>query len=334
MDADSSPLFVADIPFTVQEHDFVALFQEQPEFVAGRLRVDKNANRVGFVDFETVQGAAMARERLQGHKFSDAHEGLNIHFSKPASLRPKRRNLPDGRAGVGGGAVVHGGVNVTAATNAHSPVPTYGSHAHAHPHHHVAHQPAVHPQMSLFPPPPEGALPPSAVYGYSPTPPAPYPQSPYYQNMPNMYAPQLPAEATSCLYVEGLPPDATEREVSHIFRPFAGYSSLRLLMKESKQVPNRHYHLCFVEFDNKFQATVALHALQGYRMDKNDTKGLHISYAKTDRRDRRQQQQLQLQQHQQQQQQQQTQPQQQQQQQQLPVAAMHGGRAMLTEGGP
>jgi len=32
---------------------------------------------------------------------------------------------------------------------------------------------------------------------------------------------------------------------------------------------------------------VAMHALQGYHMDKNDSKGLHISYAKTDRRDRR-----------------------------------------------
>ncbi len=43
-----------------------------------------------------------------------------------------------------------------------------------------------------------------------------------------------------------------------IFRPFAGYSSLRILTKESKQVPNRQYHLCFVEFDNKHHATVSM----------------------------------------------------------------------------
>lgn len=42
-----------------------------------------------------------------------------------------------------------------------------------------------------------------------------------------------------------------------------------------------------MEFDNKYQATVAMHALQGYRMDKNDTKGLTISYAKSDRKERR-----------------------------------------------
>lgn len=52
-------------------------------------------------------------------------------------------------------------------------------------------------------------------------------------------------------------------------------------------VPTRLYNLCFVEFDNKYQATIAMHALQGYRMDKNDSKGLTISYAKSDRKERR-----------------------------------------------
>jgi len=99
--------------------------------------------------------------------------------------------------------------------------------------------------------------------------------------------PPLPLDASATLYIEGLPPDATEREVSHIFRPFSGYSSLRILQKESKAVPSRLYNLCFVEFDNKYQATVAMHALQGYRMDKNDSKGLTISYAKSDRKERR-----------------------------------------------
>ena len=62
--------------------------------------------------------------------------------------------------------------------------------------------------------------------------------------------------------------------------------SLQLLLTVLS-VPSRVYNLCFVEFDNKYQATVAMHALQGYRMDKNDTKGLTISYAKSDRKERR-----------------------------------------------
>jgi hypothetical protein len=37
---------------------------------------------------------------------------------------------------------------------------------------------------------------------------------------------QLPPKVT--LYVEGVPTDATEREVYHLFRPFPGLISLRL----------------------------------------------------------------------------------------------------------
>jgi len=99
--------------------------------------------------------------------------------------------------------------------------------------------------------------------------------------------PTLSPDAVSTLYIEGLPLDATEREVSHIFRQMPGYLSLRILPKESKQHPNRTYNLCFVEFDHKYQATMAMHTLQGYKMDKNDTKGLSISYAKTSRKERR-----------------------------------------------
>jgi len=143
MEAESITLFVADIPFNIQESDFIALFQDHPEFITGRLRVDKNQNRVGFVDFESTTGAAMARERFQGHKFNDAHEGLNIHFSKPQNAKPKRRvDGAGGRPGVApgapGGAVAHGGYQ----------------------------QPMQHhPQMGLFPPAAETNMP-SAVYAY------------------------------------------------------------------------------------------------------------------------------------------------------------------------
>ncbi len=41
-----------------------------------------------------------------------------------------------------------------------------------------------------------------------------------------------------------------------------GFMSLRILPKESKQYPNRTYNLCFIEFESKYQATVAMNALQ------------------------------------------------------------------------
>ena len=40
---------------------------------------------------------------------------------------------------------------------------------------------------------------------------------------PNYMSAQLPRDASSTLYVEGLPSDATEREVAHIFRRFEGH---------------------------------------------------------------------------------------------------------------
>jgi len=250
MEPESATLFVAEVPYNLPESDFVALFRSCEGFIGGRLRSDKNDNRVGFVDFTSHVHAAQAREALQGHKFSDVDEGLNVHFSK-ATSRPKRVRDDE---------------------------------KFAHSHREATRMPhPASPHLGYVPPSADVSA--AAFYGLQPT----YPQSAYpaaAYNMPSMYPP-LPPDASPTLYVEGLPIDATEREVSHIFRPFTGYASLRILPKESKQFPSRMYHLCFVEFDNKYQATLAMHALQGYRMDKNDTKGLHISYAKSDRKERR-----------------------------------------------
>jgi hypothetical protein len=61
-----------------------------------------------------------------------------------------------------------------------------------------------------------------------------------------------------------------------------GFQSLRIIPKEVTTTPHpRTYNLCFVEFDNKYQSTAALHQLQGYRMDKDDARtSLNLSFAK------------------------------------------------------
>jgi hypothetical protein len=46
----------------------------------------------------------------------------------------------------------------------------------------------------------------------------------------------VPEHATSTVYVEGIPSNATEREVAHIFRPFTGFKSVRLIPRD-KVVP-------------------------------------------------------------------------------------------------
>ncbi len=86
---------------------------------------------------------------------------------------------------------------------------------------------------------------------------------------------KLDANATSTVYVEGIPLDATEREVSHIFRPYPGYKGLRLIEKEKN---GKKTYIGFVDFENVIQSTVCINTLQGYRFDKNDLLGLHLSY--------------------------------------------------------
>lgn len=60
----------------------------------------------------------------------------------------------------------------------------------------------------------------------------------------------VPKHATNTIYVEGIPTDATEREVSHIFRPFRGYKSVRLIPREIN--PDEKVLLCFADFENNF----------------------------------------------------------------------------------
>ncbi|KAK6938287.1 RNA recognition motif domain [Dillenia turbinata] len=86
----------------------------------------------------------------------------------------------------------------------------------------------------------------------------------------------LPPDASSTIYVEGLPPDSTRREVAHIFRPFVGYKEVRLVTKESKHRGGDPLILCFVDFTNPACAATALSALQGYKMDEHDRDSVYL----------------------------------------------------------
>ena len=91
----------------------------------------------------------------------------------------------------------------------------------------------------------------------------------------------LPADASSTLFVEGVPSDCSCREAAHIFRHFRGFKEVRLVNK-SMEPRNQSQRgagaeasvnvvvLCFVEFDNPKSAATAMDALQGYRLDQSD----------------------------------------------------------------
>ncbi|KAL6040666.1 nuclear speckle RNA-binding protein A-like [Balamuthia mandrillaris] len=261
MEEASSTLFVADLPQDLQEPEFHSLFQGCEGFVGARLRRDRIDNIVGFVDFSDHECASIAKERYDHYKFNTMSEnGITIHFAHGSTSRTKRnRDLDEGYHrevfGRGSGPAVgqlDRGLQAPLQNGIPMMMPMSG-----------------HMTTDI-----------SGMPFYA----SPFPSTFAYNNLSY---PPLPVDSSSTLYVEGLPLDATEREVAHIFRPFPGFLSLRILPKESKQYPNRTYNLCFVEFDNKYQATAAMQAIQGYKFAQADTKGLNISYAKTSRKDRR-----------------------------------------------
>jgi RNA recognition motif-containing protein len=58
----------------------------------------------------------------------------------------------------------------------------------------------------------------------------------------------LHSNPTSTIYVEGLPADTTEREVAHIFRPFQGFTQLRLVPRTTRE--GYRVHFAFADFEN------------------------------------------------------------------------------------
>ncbi|KAJ4726710.1 RNA-binding protein [Melia azedarach] len=86
----------------------------------------------------------------------------------------------------------------------------------------------------------------------------------------------LPPDATSTLFVEGLPSNCTQREVAHIFRPFVGYKEVRLVSKESRHPGGDPLILCFVDFVSPAHAATAMDALQGYRFDEHDRESVKL----------------------------------------------------------
>jgi len=250
----TSTLFVADVPSHLQEREFSALFASCDGFLNARLRHDRNDNVVGFIDFEDSESASRAKDRFQDYKFNPLNDnGISVHFSHSATRNRGRSQEREGGSSSNGSEARRDKPSRSGGGSLYGRSSGGSSNM--------------------------GGVPFDPLSFYNP-----FHHHPFYQS--NSFPP-LPTDACQTLYVEGLPLDATEREVAHIFRPWAGFQSLRILPKESKQYPNKIYNLCFVEFDNKYQSSIAMHALQGYKMDKMDTKGLSISYAKSERKDKR-----------------------------------------------
>ncbi|RCV12608.1 hypothetical protein SEVIR_2G292900v4 [Setaria viridis] len=92
--------------------------------------------------------------------------------------------------------------------------------------------------------------------------------------------PSLPKDATSTIYVDGLPTNTTRREVAHIFRQYMGYREVRLVNKGS----SRHL-ICFVDFATPAHAFLAMRTLQGYKFDEQDhhSRNLNLQFSHSPR---------------------------------------------------
>jgi len=105
--------------------------------------------------------------------------------------------------------------------------------------------------------------------------------------IPHMVPRQVPPSST--LFVSNVPPDATPREMSHIFRNEPGFRCVRFvphIIKTERFYSQHQGFLCFVEFDTPMDAGRALNNLQSYVMDLSTPSSpqLMITFARTQRK--------------------------------------------------
>jgi len=261
----------------------IALCQQLEGYTTCRLRSDRNENFVGFVEFASKEFAERAMERLQGYKFDPMHSrGIAAEFARNLEPKKRPRDFDSWKSSTSDRDRPTSESRDRRRSELDYPSRDFG---------HRSDSRAPNPPPAPYPPPPPMA----------PADPMANPifANPFVQaNLAlalmghrgvdplmahGMAEPGFPSDASSTLFVEGLPDDAAEREVAHIFRPFPGFNSLRILPKKLPEgSATRAHHLCFVEFDDRQQANYAMQSLQGYRMDKADTRGLTLSFARTD----------------------------------------------------
>ncbi|KAJ1687684.1 hypothetical protein LUZ63_019074 [Rhynchospora breviuscula] len=117
--------------------------------------------------------------------------------------------------------------------------------------------------MGLNPsyPPPYGAAPPMGgmmpPYGGAPLPPRPA-------------VPEAPAPPNNILFVQNLPHENNPLMLQMLFGQYPGFKEVRMI--EAKP------GIAFVEYENEMQATVALQALQGFKVTQQNA--MLITYAK------------------------------------------------------
>ncbi|KAK3251364.1 hypothetical protein CYMTET_39293 [Cymbomonas tetramitiformis] len=269
-------LFICDISEEVEDAAFSALFAglEGLKAVRGPRR-DRGGQKVAFADFDSESSAITAKAKLSGYEFTPTAGAITVKFSgQPKRGGDRNREEP------------------------HSKFPRRDGHQNPRGYEQYNAPPMI-PQMPPHMMDGSGMGLPSEMFpGVNPNPGVLNPglalamQDPaQMMRAPLPFQPQLKdsfSAQPATVYVEGIPADATEREVSHLFRVFPGYQSLRLKPQMSRSNETEvHHYLCFVEFTNEGEASTCMSYLQGYVFDeKNPERRIKLSFASTERKRR------------------------------------------------
>ncbi|KAG6787105.1 hypothetical protein NC652_007165 [Populus alba x Populus x berolinensis] len=102
------------------------------------------------------------------------------------------------------------------------------------------------------------------AYGTTP----PLSQIPYLGGVKSM-VPEAPAPPNNILFIQNLPNETTTMMLQMLFQQYTGFKEVRMV--ETKP------GIAFVEYGDEMQSTVAMHALQGFKLQQNS---MLITYAK------------------------------------------------------
>lgn len=272
----SETLYLADLQSGTTQEEVKAAFEHLPGYIETRVRLDKSGGTVAFVQFQNSEASSAAREALDGLlRIRPTEPPVSIHFARPS--------LSGGAPDVGSKRGRDAGPQ-----SAPQPPPaqrsrdtSYGSSApsrfsdSAPPSQYQSQPPSHHRGFDDGPAPGFARGPLAALGGLSSN--AITAQTGSYSGGGGYNG----GSERATLYVEGVPIDATEREMSHVFRPFVGYRDLRFVVRRDRNP------LCFVEFETADNAATAMAALQHYVVNLKDPrdKGIRIEHAKSVLRD-------------------------------------------------
>ena len=291
-------LYVCQIPENVTKEDIIEAFSAVSGYIDTRIKYMPDKSKIAFIDFENEKYANFAKEYLQGFKFTNEDKGIIIKFSENArygknrknnefSLKKRKRSLSNEKEETNSINKNNTNINNSNSNNVsnnlienliNNPLLKLIENNSKNNNQILPNQ--LNSSSNLL----KNLTLLAGINNNIQNSNISINNNNDKNNNNDIFKKyedefyefeNLKKKATNIVYVEGIPLDATEREVAHIFRPFPGYKSLRLIQKEKN---GENTILCFVDFENSLQSTICINTLQGYRFDKSDLVGLHCSY--------------------------------------------------------